>query len=159
GAVWPRPSTWRGTIAKPAPVSATSETKSRRVIFFVIVVLRSAKASAERPLAYRLRATTKLEKRANPDVAKREHAGGVSLHADVAALGAAEFRPRVELRRCHFRFPVWAPELVLDHLDVVQPVLDVRAVGDDPRFVPIADRFEMTGGRRIKAVIGAGARE
>src|SRR5262245_12263818 len=90
GAVWPRPSTWRGTIAKPAPVSATSETKSRRVIFFVIVVLRSAKASAERPLAYRLGATTKLGKRANPDVAKREHAGVISLHADVAALGAAE---------------------------------------------------------------------
>src|SRR5882762_1491260 len=38
GAVWPRPSTWRGTMAKPAEVAATLDTKLRldiRAIFFV----------------------------------------------------------------------------------------------------------------------------
>ena len=43
-------------------------------------------------------------------------------------LGAAELRPRLELGRLHFGFPVGAPELVLDQLDAVEPVLDVRSL-------------------------------
>jgi hypothetical protein len=37
--------------------------------------------------------------------------------------------------------PVRAAELVLDDLDPVQPVLDVRAAGDDARLVPRAGRM------------------
>ena len=37
GAVKPRPSTWRGTMAKPADVTATLVTNVRREIFAIVV--------------------------------------------------------------------------------------------------------------------------
>src|SRR6476661_1006445 len=126
GAVCPRPSTCRGTIAKPAPVSATSETKSRRVILFDMTLSEPsalAPPSGGRPAdAFALRRQLPLlRQRANPDIPEREHAGVIALQADVPALGAAELRPRVELRRCDLGFPVGAPQLALDDFDVVQP--------------------------------------
>src|SRR6185295_8822790 len=154
GGVCPRPRTWRGTIAIPAPVSATSDTKSRRVIFFVIgsSVRLKPDTTAYGSRTLRRRSRRGLRQRPDADVAKPEHAGVIALQPDVAAPGASELRPRVELRRLDLGFPVAAPQLVLDHFDVVEPVLDVRAVDDDARLVPLADRLQMPRRRRIQAV-------
>ena len=70
----------------------------------------------------------------------------IALQPDVAPLRAAELRPVFELGGLHLRFPIRAPEFVFDDLDVVQPVLDVRALGDDARLVPLPDRLEVTFG-------------
>ena len=48
-------------------------------------------------------------------------------------LARPNFGQSLNLVAFDLRFPVGAPELVLDHLDAVQPVLDVRALGDDAR--------------------------
>src|SRR5882672_584353 len=93
------------------------------------------------------------------NVAKRERALVIALHRDVSALRAAIVGPFVELARLDLGFPVGTSELVLEQLDAVQPVLDVSAVGDDARRVPLADGFQMTGGRRVQRVRGAGARQ
>ena len=55
-----------------------------------------------------------------------------------------------ELARLHLGFPVRAAELVLEQLDAVEPVLDVRASRHDARGVPVADRLQMSGRRRIQ---------
>ena len=70
----------------------------------------------------------------------------------MAALGAAELGPRLELGRRDFGFPVGAPQLVVDDLDAIEPMLDVRTPGDDARGVPLADRFQVSCRRRVDAV-------
>src|SRR5258708_2110938 len=70
--------------------------------------------------------------------------------------GAAVVRTGVELAGGHLGFPVRAPELVLDDLPAVEPVLDVRSFGDDARLVPLAHRLHGVGGRRIQLVRRAG---
>ena len=55
----------------------------------------------------------------------------VALNADVALFGAAVVRPARELARRDLCLPVRAPELVLEQLLAVEPVLDVRAAQDD----------------------------
>ena len=67
-------------------------------------------------------------------------------------LARPNFGHALNLVDCDLRFPVGAPELVLDHLDAVQPVLDVRALGDDARGVPVADRLQVSCRRRVEAV-------
>src|SRR5262245_44259510 len=88
--------------------------------------------------------TTSLVEVADPDISKRERTFVIALQPDVASLRAAELRPVFELGGLHLRFPIQTPELVLDDLDVVQPVLDVRALGNDARLVPLSDRLEVT---------------
>src|SRR5213593_3385099 len=80
---------------------------------------------------------------ADTNVAKRQRPGVVALHRDVPAPGAAEVWPDGKLARLHLRFPVGAPEFVLQQLDAVQPVLDVRSICDNPRYVPLADTLQM----------------
>ena len=46
---------------------------------------------------------------------------------------------------------------VLDHLEAVEPVLDVRPLRDDARGVPLADRLQVPCRRRIEAVGRGGA--
>ena len=77
-------------------------------------------------------------------IAKGQRAGVVALQRDVSALGAAEIRIHRELAGLDFRFPIGAPELVLEQLETVQPVLDVRACGDNARCVPLAYWFQMS---------------
>src|SRR5882672_2718425 len=94
---------------------------------------------------------------ANANVAKRERAFVIALEPDVADLGAAELRPRLEFGRRHLRLPVGAPQLVLHHFEAVEPVLDVWSLGDDARAVPLADRLQVTFGRGVETVGRGGA--
>src|SRR4051794_34010702 len=97
-----------------------------------------------------------LVKLANPDIAERERALMIALQADVADLGPAELRPCLELGRRHLRFPIRTPQFVLDGLEAVEPMFDVRSFGDDPREIPVANRFQVAGGRRVQAISGGG---
>src|SRR5258708_34146346 len=81
---------------------------------------------------------------ADADVAERQHAGVIALQSDVTRFRAAELRPCVELGRRDLRFPVRAPQFVLDDLEVVQPMLHVRAFGDDARLVPFPDGLQVS---------------
>src|SRR3954465_13686945 len=75
----------------------------------------------------------------NADVAKRKRAVMVPLERDVPLLGAAVIRPVLELAGLHLGFPVRTPQLVFDGLDSIEPVLDVRALREDARLIPLAD--------------------
>src|ERR1700733_2273738 len=66
---------------------------------------------------------------------------------------------RGELARGDARLPVRALELVLDDLAAIQPVLDMVALHEQARFVPMIERVHDTGGRRIQREVGAGGRE
>ena len=83
----------------------------------------------------------------------------VALKRDVALLRAPEIRIRRKLTRLYFRFPVGTPELVLEKLNSIQPVLDVRTFRYNPRSVPLTDGPQVSWGRWIERVRGAGARE
>jgi hypothetical protein len=76
----------------------------------------------------------------------------VALQGEVALARQAVVRPHGELARLDLRLPVRTPELILQEFEAVEPVLDVRAPGDDPRGVPVADGLEMSRGRRIEAI-------
>src|SRR2546426_8534636 len=71
----------------------------------------------------------------NPDVAEGDPVAMI-LQADVAAHRASVARVVLELARFHPLFPVVAPQLVLDDLHAVQPMLDVAAFDEDARLVP-----------------------
>src|SRR5262245_24171262 len=62
----------------------------------------------------------------------------VVLQGDVAGLLEAIARHRLELALLDPVLPVGAPELVLDHLRPVQPVLDAWSVHEDTRRVPLS---------------------
>ena len=70
----------------------------------------------------------------------------VALQREMAAPGTAEVRPLGKLAGFHLRFPVRAPELVLEQLRAIQPVFDVRPVRNDARAVPLTDRVQVSGG-------------
>src|SRR5262249_40360045 len=82
--------------------------------------------------------TVVLFQLADADVAKCERPLVIALQRDVALLRAAVVRVVDELARLDLGFPVRAPQLVLEQLEVVQPVLDVRAAREDARLVPVA---------------------
>src|SRR5215472_19218155 len=81
----------------------------------------------------------------------------VPLQTDMTLLRAAVLGPLRELACLHARLPIGAPELVLEKLETVQPMLDVRALGDDACPVPVADRLQVPGRRRIDLVRRASA--
>src|SRR5882672_7862351 len=60
----------------------------------------------------------------------------------------------MELAGGDLRLPVGAPELVVDNLLPVQPMLDVRTLDDDPRRVPFAERLDDASGRLVERVCG-----
>ena len=80
----------------------------------------------------------------------------IALERDVSFLRASVVGVVRELARLDLRLPVGTPERVLEQLEVVQPVLDVRAVDDDSRLVPLADRLQVSGRGGIQRVRGAG---
>src|SRR5260370_16254427 len=77
------------------------------------------------------------------NVPESERALVIALEREVSAFGAAEVRPVLELAGLDPCFPVRAPELVLEELDAVQPVLDVGPARDDARRVPVANAFQL----------------
>src|SRR5215469_12891843 len=74
---------------------------------------------------------------ADADVADLERSGVIALDTDQAARGEPIVRVPGELARRHPLLPVVAPEIVLDDLDTVQPVLDVIAADDEACLVPV----------------------
>src|SRR5207247_6668736 len=76
----------------------------------------------------------------------------VLLQADVALGVPAVTRVVCELARLDSRLPIRAPELVLDDLHAVEPVLRVIPVHDDPRLVPLTGGFHDPCGRGVQAV-------
>src|SRR3954452_10465845 len=95
----------------------------------------------------------------NADVAKRKRAVVVSLERDVPLLCAAVIRPVLELAGLHLGFPVRTPQLVFEGLGPIEPVLDVRALREDARLIPLTDplwfgarrrRIERVGGSRTR---------
>src|SRR2546430_17100049 len=59
------------------------------------------------------------------------------LETDVAGGVTPVMRVTGELARLDFRRPVGTPELVLDHLHAVQPVLDVFPLHHEAHLVPL----------------------
>src|SRR6266496_3406992 len=78
------------------------------------------------------------------------------LQSDVTAARATVIREVLELALAYPAFPVGAPQLVLDDLDAVQPMLDVGTAYEQTRFVPGSDRLRHITRRRVEIVIGAG---
>src|SRR5260370_24153074 len=94
---------------------------------------------------------------AHADVAESESPAVIALQPDMPFLRASEIGISGDLARLHFGFPIGTPELVLEQLHPVQPVLDVRTFRDDPRSVPLTDGLQMASRRRIERVGSAGA--
>ena len=95
---------------------------------------------------------SRLLQRLDSNVAE-PHLVAVVLQEDMTfELGAPTgFILELALRlRCHERR---ASQLVLDHLDAVQPVLDVQAVDDDPAAVDLARRFQRLARRSRDRVV------
>src|SRR5690606_20680633 len=74
------------------------------------------------------------------------------LQYDIAALLDAETGIFGELAGLIEAVPAFAPDLVLDHLLAIQPVLDVVAARNDARLVPLPCRADDTGRRRDHVV-------
>src|SRR5438093_12921011 len=87
---------------------------------------------------------------ANAHVADREHAIVVPLNANVAAPRPPVVPIRGKLARLDLRFPIGTPQLVLEQLLSVEPMLDVRASRHDPGRVPFARRLHDSRGRGIQ---------
>src|SRR3954447_25887744 len=133
GAVMPRPSTWRGTMAKPAVVTATCSTKRRLEMSAMIVCLLTGTAPDD----------LRLLDLADTNVAEGERAFVVALERNVSAPRTTVVRVGDELAGFHLGQPVGAFELILEQLHPVQPVLDVRSARDDACAVPVADRLQV----------------
>ena len=80
----------------------------------------------------------------------------VALNADVPFLRLREVRIDLELARLVLRLPLGAADLELGRLHAVEPVLDVVALRDNPRLVPLADRLHRVGRRCRELVHRAG---
>src|SRR5258708_38733062 len=77
----------------------------------------------------------------------------VALNADEASFCQAVVGIFRELARRDLGLPVGTAKVVFDHLLAVQPMLDVIAVDDDARLVPLAEGLDDAGGG---ALPGAG---
>src|SRR5579864_8026721 len=97
--------------------------------------------------------------RADPDVADRERAGVIALDSDEAARREPIVRVLGKLARSDALLPVLAPEVVLDHLHAVQPVLDMIASHHEACPVPLIERFGDARGHPVEGVIRPGGRE
>src|SRR4051812_32038510 len=80
GAVKPLPSTWRGTIAKPADVAATLVTNRRLEMWAMMTSPLVVQVLGSGFSVYSLQL-------ADPDVPEGERAGVIALQRDVAAGG------------------------------------------------------------------------
>src|SRR5258708_2811356 len=86
--------------------------------------------------------------RADADVAERDLVA-VVLECEVSGLVETVARHLRELARGDLPLPLGAPELVLEELHAVQPMLDVAAAHQDARLVPAADRARAARRRRL----------
>src|SRR5512145_2424778 len=91
---------------------------------------------------------------ADADVAIRDPVA-VVLERDVAGARPSVPGPLRELGCRHLRLPRRGPQLVLDHLHAVEPVLDVRPVDDEADGIPFAGGLHRAPGRGIEAKVGA----
>src|SRR5665647_1477412 len=80
----------------------------------------------------------------NPDRSERKRSSVITLHREMSSLEPPVLRPRAELARRDFRLPIRAPELVLEQLEPIEPVLHVRTARDDTRCIPLTHRLEMS---------------
>ena len=87
------------------------------------------------------------------DVPERD-LGLVLLQDDVAGFREAVVGPRLEFTVRDLCLPRVGPQLVLEQLLAVHPVLDVAPLDHDAAFVPFARRLGDVDGRRIQVVIG-----
>src|SRR5690606_4486068 len=83
----------------------------------------------------------------------------VVLEPDMALHPCAVFRPGGELGIGDARLPLVAALLVLEQLDAVQPVFDVRPACHDARLVPLAYRVCHVACGRVEPEVGAGRRQ
>src|SRR5262245_31025131 len=104
------------------------------------------------PSLYGLASAAGRRQLANPNIAER-HLIPVVLQKNVTLQLRAPARFVLELALRLGRFEGRALELVLDHLDAVQPMLDVHAVDDDAAGVHFAGRLERLVRRRGNRVV------
>src|ERR1700679_3563728 len=78
----------------------------------------------------------------------------IALNADVAFLGQSVVGLLRELARRDLGLPVGTAQVVFDDFLAVQPMLDVIAVDDDARLVPLAEWLDHAGGRPVQGVRG-----
>src|ERR1700733_7099902 len=76
----------------------------------------------------------------------------IALNADVAFLGQSVVGVLRELARRDLGLPVGTAEVIFDDFLAVQPMLDMIAIDDDARLVPLAKRLDHACGRTIQAV-------
>src|ERR1700677_1623754 len=76
----------------------------------------------------------------------------IALNADVAFLGQSVVGVLRELARRDLGLPVGTAEVIFDDFLAVQPMLDMVAIDDDARLVPLAKRLDHACGRTIQAV-------
>src|SRR5258708_17640551 len=78
----------------------------------------------------------------------------IALNADESSFCQAIVGILRELARRDLGLPVGTAEVVFDDFLAVQPMLDVIAVDDDPRLVPLAERLDHAGGGTVQGVGG-----
>src|SRR5688572_4263627 len=100
----------------------------------------------------RRRALMESRESANLDVAECDPVT-VVLQRDVTAASLTVTGQVLELTRCHPALPVFAPQLVLEELHAVQPVLHVAAAHQDTCVVPFARWFRHISQRCVQRVV------
>src|SRR5215472_9246454 len=75
----------------------------------------------------------------------------------MAAFRTTVFGVLCELTSFHPGFPIRAAQLVLEQLETIKPVFDVRTARHDPCLVPITDGLEVSRRGGIESVCGASA--
>src|SRR5689334_11016008 len=70
----------------------------------------------------------RLLKFSDLDISQCEHPLVISLKREISTMGATVLRPVDELAVLDLGFPVRTPELVLEQLVSIEPVLDVRTI-------------------------------
>src|SRR5579871_3180590 len=92
----------------------------------------------------------------NPELPDRQRALVVSLNADDAGSCQAEIGVAREFARGDPGFPVRAPQLVLDDLPAIEPMLDMRAVDDQSTPIPLIEWQDDSGRNAIERIRGRG---
>src|SRR5688572_24423861 len=78
------------------------------------------------------------------------------LQSDRPFFDIAELRAIFVFALRHSRFPVLTPQLVLEDFLSIHPMLHVRPIYPDAKFVPLTYRFGRILCGRIKIVTGGG---
>src|SRR3989449_2752219 len=140
---WPRSGSPCRASASVSPSRGSSYT--RRSTYTRRPRRRTARTSSQTTWRGRSRQHPDL------DVAVRDLVTMV-LETDVAGGVTPVMRVTGELARLDFRRPVGTPELVVDHLHAVQPVLDVFPLHHESHLVPLARGLHDAGRRGIHVV-------